>query len=128
MDPPGRRNRVWQADFTQFETTAEGTWQLCPVVDYATKVALACPVTATQGATYLLGALQAAVEASRRCWAARSWRTAQTRPPPKSSPSWWSPTTGRPLKYGRLYREDIASGLELADRVVLGSILGPGID
>ena len=47
VDPPARRNRVWQMDFTQFETTSEGTWRLCPVVDYATKVALACPVTAT---------------------------------------------------------------------------------
>ena len=50
VSPPGRRNRVRQADFTQFETTTEGTWRLCGVVDYATKVALACPVTTTQGA------------------------------------------------------------------------------
>ena len=62
VDPPVRRNRVWQTDFTQFETTAEGVWRLCPVVDYATKVALACPVTATQGATDLISALGAAVE------------------------------------------------------------------
>ena len=43
-----RRNRVWQADFSTFETTSEGTWRLCGVVDYATKIALACPVTTTQ--------------------------------------------------------------------------------
>ena len=47
VSPPVRRNRVWQADFTQFETTAEGIWRLCPVVDYATKLALACPIATT---------------------------------------------------------------------------------
>ncbi len=64
MEAPVRRNRVWQADFTQFETEAEGIWRLCPVVDYATKVALACPITPTQGATDLIAALQAAVDAA----------------------------------------------------------------
>ena len=63
VEAPVRRNRVWQADFTQFETEAEGTWRLCPVVDYATKVALTCPITPTQGATDLVAALQAAVDA-----------------------------------------------------------------
>ena len=64
VTPPVRRNRVWQVDFTQFETTTEGTWALCGVVDYATKLALACPVTVTQTAGDLLGALQRAVEAA----------------------------------------------------------------
>lgn len=27
VDPPLRRNRVWQFDFSEFETSAEGTWQ-----------------------------------------------------------------------------------------------------
>ena len=57
------RNLVWQADFTQFETGAESTWRLCPFGDYAIKVALACPVTLTQGVTEFLGALQGAAEA-----------------------------------------------------------------
>ena len=61
---PVRRNRVWQADFSALETTEEGTWQLCAVVDYATKVALACPVTATQTATDLLAAFEAAIAAA----------------------------------------------------------------
>lgn len=30
---PARRNRVWQADFTEFETSAGGTWRLGVVVD-----------------------------------------------------------------------------------------------
>lgn len=62
LEAPARRNRVWQADL--FETAAEGAWRLCPVVDYATKVALACPITPTQGATDLPRALQAAVDAA----------------------------------------------------------------
>ena len=62
MDPPARRNRVWQVDFSTFETTGEGTWALCGVVDYAAKVALVCPVTTTQGATDLIAALQSAID------------------------------------------------------------------
>ena len=62
MDPPARRNRVWQVDFSTFETTSEGTWALCGVVDYAAKIALVCPVTTTQGATDLIAALQSATD------------------------------------------------------------------
>ncbi len=64
VEAPVRPNRVWQADFTQFETTTEGIWRLCPVVDYATKLALTCPVTTTQGATDLIAALHNAGEAA----------------------------------------------------------------
>jgi len=64
VDPPARRNRVWQADFTTFETTSEGTWRLCPVVDCATKLVLACPLATTQGATGLIFALHSAVESA----------------------------------------------------------------
>ena len=155
VDPPVRRNRVWQADFTQFETTAEGTWQLCPGVDYATKVALACPVGATQGATDLISALQAAVEGAEallgrplvedctdpatgeiiplvvvtdngpamksaavaRWFAARSHlahvRTRHRSPHTNGVVERWIES----LKYERLYRHDIASGVELADHV-----------
>ena len=155
MDPPVRRNRVWQADFTQFETTAEGTWQLCPVVDYATKVALACPITVTQGATDLLGALHAAVEATEAllgrpliedCAAPATGEIAPLVVVTDNGPAmksvavarWFadrshlahvrtrhrSPHTNgvverwiESLKYERLYRYDIASGIELADHV-----------
>ena len=54
---------MWQVDFSSFETTTEGTWQLCGVVDYAAKVALACPVSATQTAGDLLAAIEAAIAA-----------------------------------------------------------------
>ena len=47
LEPPVRPNGLRQADFFQFETTIEDTWRLCNVVDYATKLALACPVSTT---------------------------------------------------------------------------------
>lgn len=46
--PPARRNRVWQTDFSELETAGQGVWQLGGLVDYAAKVALACPVSATK--------------------------------------------------------------------------------
>ena len=48
IDPPARRNRLWQADFSEFETLAAGTWNLGGVVDYRAKVNLACAVTVTK--------------------------------------------------------------------------------
>src|SRR4051794_26084436 len=46
--PPVRRNRLWQADFSEFETAGHGTWNLGGVVDYWAKVNLACTVTVTK--------------------------------------------------------------------------------
>lgn len=60
VDPPTRRCRVWQMDFSEFETTGGGIWRLAGVVDYAAKVALACPVTTTQTATDAIASLEAA--------------------------------------------------------------------
>ncbi len=31
LEPPSRRNRVWQTDFTELETSGGGTWQISPV-------------------------------------------------------------------------------------------------
>lgn len=45
IDPPVRRNRLWQADFSEFETAGAGVWNLGGVVDYWAKVNLACEVT-----------------------------------------------------------------------------------
>lgn len=44
LEPPTRRCRVWQMDFSEFETIGGGIWRLSGVVDYVAKVALACPV------------------------------------------------------------------------------------
>lgn len=60
FDPPTRRCRVWQSDFSEFETTGGGIWRLSGVVDYVAKVALACPVTTTQTAADAIASLEAA--------------------------------------------------------------------
>lgn len=64
VDPPSRRNRVWQMDFTEFETTSGGTWRLGGVCDYWAKPTLACRVATTQGASDLIAALEAAITAA----------------------------------------------------------------
>jgi putative transposase len=61
-DPPTRRNRVWQTDFSEFETRAGGAWQLSGVVDYAAKFCLTCPVSATKTWREAVAALEAARE------------------------------------------------------------------
>jgi transposase InsO family protein len=63
---PVRRNRVWQTDFTEYETSRGGTWRLAPVVDYATKLCLAAPVSGTSAARDAIAALRAAFEAAER--------------------------------------------------------------
>lgn len=50
VDPPTRRNRVWQSDFSEFETEGAGKWILGGLVDYWAKPNLACTVTTTQNA------------------------------------------------------------------------------
>ena len=61
-EPVQRPNRVWQMDFSEFETAKGGTWRLGGVLDYYSKLALACPVTATGTARDLIAALEAATE------------------------------------------------------------------
>jgi putative transposase len=58
---PVRRNRVWQMDFTEFETTWGGTWRICCVVDYATKYVLAAHISATAKARDAVNALSSAI-------------------------------------------------------------------
>jgi putative transposase len=60
-DPPTQRNRVWQTDFSEFETTNGGIWRICAVIDYATKYCLAVTVTPTARGTDALACLQLAV-------------------------------------------------------------------
>ncbi len=45
ISPPTRRNRLWQADFSEYETSAGGVWNFGGVVDYWAKVNLACEVS-----------------------------------------------------------------------------------
>jgi putative transposase len=39
ITPSTGRNQVWQTDFSELETTAGGTWQFAPVIDYHAKLA-----------------------------------------------------------------------------------------
>lgn len=61
IDPPRRRNRVWQFDFSEFETASEATWQLGATVDYWAKPVLECRVSTTKTASDMIAALDAAV-------------------------------------------------------------------
>ena len=50
LAPPRRRNRVWQMDFSRFETAArEEAGTSLPVMDYATKLCVAAPITGNPG-------------------------------------------------------------------------------
>jgi putative transposase len=60
-DPPTERNRVWQIDFSEFETTNGGIWRICAVIDYATKYCLGLTVTATARGIDALYCLQLAI-------------------------------------------------------------------
>jgi len=66
VDPPARRNRVWQMDFTEFETTRGGTWRLAGVLDYATKLCLALPISGTVAARDACAAVEAAIAEAER--------------------------------------------------------------
>ncbi|GAB3399374.1 transposase [Flindersiella endophytica] len=46
-DPPTQRNRVWQTDFREFETSTGGIWRICAIIDYATKYCLAITISTT---------------------------------------------------------------------------------
>jgi hypothetical protein len=58
MEPPARRNCVWQTDFSEHETLGAGVWQPGGVVDYVAKLALACPVSATKTWRDAVGVLE----------------------------------------------------------------------
>jgi putative transposase len=63
-ETPACRNRVWQMDFSEYETSAGGTWRICSVIDYQSKLALCAPVTGTSTARDAVAALGTAIEAA----------------------------------------------------------------
>jgi putative transposase len=65
-DPPTERNRVWQTDFSEFETTSGGIWRICAVIDYAAKYCLAATLTPTARGVDALACLRAAVVEAQR--------------------------------------------------------------
>jgi putative transposase len=66
LELPTRRNRVWQMDFFELETSGGGTWRSGDVIDYATKLVLAGPVTATQTHGDAIASVQAAIAEAER--------------------------------------------------------------
>jgi putative transposase len=65
-DPPTERNRVWQTDFSEFETAGGGIWRICAVIPYATKYCLAARITPTGRGVDALACLDAAVDEAER--------------------------------------------------------------
>jgi putative transposase len=65
-DPPTQRNRVWQSDFSEFETASGGIWRICAVIDYATKYCLAAAITPTARGQDALACLLTAVQRAER--------------------------------------------------------------
>jgi len=66
LDPPTQRNRVWQTDFSEFETSAGGIWRICAVIDYTAKYCLAATLTPTARGLDALACLHAAVTEAQR--------------------------------------------------------------
>lgn len=66
VELPTRRNRVWQMDFFELETSGGGTWRSGDVIDYATKMVLAGPVTATQTHRDAIASVRAAIDEAER--------------------------------------------------------------
>jgi transposase InsO family protein len=66
VEIPTRRNRVWQTDFFELETSGGGTWRSGDVIDYATKLVLAGPVTPTQTHQDAIASIQAAIDEAER--------------------------------------------------------------
>ena len=59
--PPTRRNRLWQGDFSEYETAAGGRWSLGGVVDYWANVNLACAVTVRKTTSDAIAVFEAAL-------------------------------------------------------------------
>lgn len=66
LNPPTRRNQVWQMDFFELETAGGGTWRSGDVTDYWAKAVLAGPVTKTQTHRDAIAAVQAAIDEAER--------------------------------------------------------------
>jgi transposase InsO family protein len=66
VELPTRRNRVWQMDFFELETSGGGTWRSGDVIDYATKLVLAGPVTATQTTRDVIDSVIQAIAAAEQ--------------------------------------------------------------
>jgi putative transposase len=75
VESPTRRNRVWQMDFFELETSGGGTWRSGDIIDYATKLVLAGPVTPTRPPVTRSPRCRPPLIAPNSCLAGRSSRT-----------------------------------------------------
>lgn len=75
QDPPTERNRVWQTDFSEFETACGGIWRISAVIDYVTKYCLAITVTPTSRGADAVRCLELAIEEAQQVLALVDLRT-----------------------------------------------------
>ena len=57
-NPPARRNRVWQTDFTRMEITSGSVWWIAPVTDYYAKVCFSATVSTRTAARDAIAAFK----------------------------------------------------------------------
>ena len=60
-DPPTGPNQVWQLDFSEYETTAGGTWRIAGCADYWAKYEFGWHLATTQNASDAIAAVTLAV-------------------------------------------------------------------
>lgn len=70
IEVPTRRNRVWQTDFSEFETHGGGIWRISGAVDYVCKVMLTARTSMNQTAADAIESLEEAREQAGR-WLGR---------------------------------------------------------
>jgi transposase InsO family protein len=61
VTPPTHRNQVWQLDFSEFETTRDGKWQIAGCTDYFAKVEFPRWIAPTQTRHDAIEAVKAAI-------------------------------------------------------------------
>ena len=71
IDPPTRPNQVWQLDFSEFETTAGGTWRIAACTDYWSKYELGWHLSLTANQHDALAAVDLAIIEAERLAAGR---------------------------------------------------------
>lgn len=62
VDPPTHRNQVWQLDFSEFETTRDGRWQIAGCTDYFAKHEFPRWIAPTQMRHDAIEAVKAAID------------------------------------------------------------------
>ena len=87
IERPTHRNQVWQLDFTEFETTRAGRWQIAGCADYVTKYEFERWISPTQMRHDAIEASTPRSPASPRSSNTRCSTTSPTRSPGRSTPS-----------------------------------------